>query len=172
MTSYEFSLLVKGMKSVYTSPNFLPDAEAIKMWFALLGDLDYNIANIAIQKYMLNGKYPPTIADIRELATAVKTGDIPLWSDGWEETLRAIRKYGSYRENEALESMSEITRMTVQRLGFRNICMSDNITAERANFRDIYNELAERKQREVRLPVNLSNLIEQVRGNLMIEGKT
>ena len=160
------------MKSVYTSPNFLPDAEAIKMWFALLGDLDYNIANIAIQKYMLTGKFPPTIADIRELATSVKTGDIPLWSDGWEEALMAIRKYGSYRENEALESMSEITRMTVQRLGFRNICLSENITAERANFRDIYKELAERKQREVNLPTNLSNLIEQVRGNIMIEGKS
>lgn len=158
------------MKSVYTSPNFLPDADAIKMWFALLGDLDYNIANIAIQKYMLNGKYPPTIADIRELATNVKTGDIPLWSDGWEEVLLAIRKYGSYRENEALEGMSEITRMTVQRMGFRNICMSDKISVERGSFRDIYNELADRKQREILTPVKLSNLIEQVRGNNKLIG--
>lgn len=166
----EWKILAKGLKSVYTSPNFLPDGDSVKIWYSLLSDLDYNIANIAIQKYMLTEKFPPTIADIREMATNVKTGEIPLWSDGWEEVLRAIRKYGSYRENEALESMSELTRMTVQRLGFRNICMSENIMTDRANFRMIFEQLAERNHTQLQIPEKLSNLIEQVRGNIMIEG--
>ncbi len=170
MTFDEFKILAKGLKSVYTSPNFLPDADSVKIWFSLLSDLDYNIANIAIQKYMLTEKFAPTIADIREMATNVKTGDKPLWSDGWEEVLMAIRKYGSYRENEALESMSELTRMAVQRLGFRNICMSENIMTDRANFRMIFEQLAERNHTQMQIPAKLSNLIEQVRGNLMIEG--
>ena len=131
------------MKAVYTQPSFLPDADAFNIWFTLLQDLEYMVAQAAVQKYMLTQKFPPTIADIREYATNVKTGEKPLWSDGWDEVLRAIRKYGSYQEVEALESMSEITRTAVRRLGFQNICMSENITADRANFRMIYEQIAE-----------------------------
>lgn len=162
MTREEFKVLCKGMKAVYTQPSFLPDADAFNIWYSLLQDIDYMVAQAAIQKYMLTNKFPPTIADIREYATTIKTGEKPLWSDGWEEVLKAIRKYGSYRESEALESMTEITRKSVQRLGFRNICMSENIMADRANFRMIYEQIAEREHTSKQIPVKLSSLIEDI----------
>lgn len=162
MTREEFKVLCKGMKAVYTQPSFLPDADAFNIWYSLLQDIDYMVAQAAIQKYMLTNKFPPTIADIREYATTIKTGEKPLWSDGWEEVLKAIRKYGSYRESEALESMTEITRNSVQRLGFRNICMSENIMADRANFRMIYEQIAEREHTSKQIPVKLSSLIEDI----------
>lgn len=162
MTREEFKVLCKGMKAVYTQPSFLPDADAFNIWYSLLQDIDYMVAQAAIQKYMLTNKFPPTIADIRECATTIKAGEKPLWSDGWEEVLKAIRKYGSYRESEALESMSEITRKSVQRLGFRNICMSENIMADRANFRMIYEQIAEREHTSKQIPIKLSSLIEDI----------
>lgn len=174
MTFDEFKILAKGMKAVYTQSWFLPDAEAIKIWYELLKDLDYAVTNIAIQKYMLTNKKEPTVADIRELVVSVKVGDKPSWSDGWEEVLRAISMYGWYREKEALLSMSEITRKAVKRLGFKNICMSENIMTDRANFRMIFEQLAERQQTEKQLPVTLSALIEQVREHerqVLEEGK-
>lgn len=169
MTFDEWRILVKGLKSVYTSPNFLPDGDSIKIWYNLLQDIPYNVASAAIQKYMMTEKFPPTVADIRDMVANVKMGDKPLWSDGWEEVLIAIRKYGSYRENEAMESMSELTRMAVQRLGFRNICMSENIMTDRANFRMIFEQLAERNHTQMKIPMKLATMIEQIRGNLMLE---
>lgn len=171
MSFDEFKILVKGMKAVYAEPWFLPDAEAIKIWFQLLGDLDYKVANAAIQKYILTNKKVPTIADIRELATTVSIGEKPLWSDGWEEVLMAIRKFGSYREEEALESMTETTRRTVQRLGFKNICMSENVMADRANFRMIYEQISEREHTSKQIPMNLNNLIESLQQKGMDNGK-
>lgn len=162
MTREEFKVLCKGMKAVYTQPSFLPDADAFNIWYSLLQDIDYTIAQAAIQKYMLTNKFPPTIADIREYTTTIAASEKPLWSDGWEEVLKAIRKFGSYRESEALESMSEITRMSVQRLGFKNICMSENIMADRANFRMIYEQIAEREHTSKQIPFKLSNLIEDI----------
>ncbi len=162
MTREEFKVLCKGMKAVYTQPTFLPDADAFNIWYSLLQDIDYMVAQAAIQKYMLTNKFPPTIADIREYATTIRAGEKPLWSDGWEEVLKAIKEFGSYRESEALESMSEITRMSVQRLGFRNLCMSENIMADRANFRMIYEQIAEREHTSKQIPVKLSNLIEDI----------
>lgn len=174
MTRDEFKVLCKGMKAVYTQPTFLPDADAFNIWFSLLQDLDYMVAQAAIQKYMLTNKFPPTIADIREYATGISFGEKPLWSDGWEEVLRAIRKFGSYRETEALESMSEVTRQAVQRLGFRNLCMSENPMTDRANFRMVYEQITERKYTSKQIPVKLSNMIESIQkknSNRLIESK-
>lgn len=66
MTREEFKTLVKGMKAVYAQPTFIPDQDAFNVWFELLKDIPYQQANVAIQKYMLTEKFPPTIADIRE----------------------------------------------------------------------------------------------------------
>lgn len=168
MTFNEFKILAKGMKAVYTQSWFLPDADALNIWYKLLEDLDYAVANVAIQKYMLTNRKEPTVADIRELAASVTVGDKPLWSDGWEEVLRAISIYGSYRESEALQSMTEMTRKAVKRLGFRNICMSENIAADRANFRMVFEQLADRDHTEKQLPVSLTTLIEATRAQALI----
>lgn len=162
MTKDEFKILCKGMKAVYTQSTFLPDADAFKVWYSLLQDLDYTIAQAAIQKYMLINEFPPTIADIRKNAVSVQAGDKKTWSEGWEEVMKAIRNFGSYREEEALESMSEITRKAVKKLGFRNICLSENITADRANFRTIYEQMAENEYTAKQIPLNLSKLIESI----------
>ena len=163
MTYDEFKILAKGMKAVYTQPTFLPDAAAFNIWYQLLQDIDYKIANAAIQKYMLTSKFPPTIADIREQAASVVSGEKPLWSDGWEEVVRAIKNYGSYGQKEAMESMSEITRMAVRRMGYIDLCRSENPVADRANFRMIFEQIAEREQKQNQLPVSLKNLIEEAK---------
>lgn len=61
-----------------------------------------------------------------------------------------------------VESMSEITRKAVKKLGFRNICLSENITADRANFRTIYEQMAENEYTAKQIPLNLSKLIESI----------
>lgn len=167
MEREQFKVLCKGMKAVYTQETFLPDADAFNIWFSLLGDMEYKVLNAAIQKYMLTNKFPPTIADLREIATTISIGDIPDWGEGWERVLLAIRKYGFYRESEALETMDELTKTCVKRLGWRNLCMSENNNADRANFRMIYEQLSERTKKESVLPLSLSKTIKQLNTNVV-----
>lgn len=167
MTREEFKILVKAMKAVYTQATFLPDADAFNIWYALLNDMEYRVLNAAIQKYMVTNKFPPTIADLREIATTICCGEKPDWADGWQQVLDAIRRYGSYRESEALASMDELTRICVRRLGFRNICMSENIAADRANFRMIFEQNAERNTQANILPRQLDNTIKQLQGEIV-----
>ena len=159
MTREEFSVLVKGMRAVFTQTTFIPDKNAFDTWYMLLGDLEYPVASVAIQKYMVTNKFPPTPAEIREIAAGVVQGETPDWSDGWETVLRMIRKYGSYNQAAAMQEMDSITRQTVERLGYMELCLSENIAVERANFRDIYKQIAERKQKAAQLPPALTNSI-------------
>lgn len=174
MEREQFKVLCKGMKAVYAQESFLPDADAFNVWFGLLGDLEYAVLNAAIQKYMLTNKFPPTIADLREIATSISAGDIPDWGEGWEKVLNAIRHFGFYRETEALESFDEITKTCVKRLGWRNLCLSENNNMDRANFRMIYEQLTERAKKENALPISLSNTIKLLNQNTVkqIESRT
>ena len=162
MTFDEFKVLAKGMKSVYTRDNFLPDAESIKIWFSLLKDIPYEVLNVAIQKYMMTNKFAPTIADLRELSTQAVQGQISDWGDGWEQVLRAIRRYGSYNAGAAIESMYDITRKCVERLGFREICMSENISVDRANFRMLYETMAQRHAEDRKLSLGVKTRLSQL----------
>lgn len=172
MEREQFKILCKGMKAVYTQETFLPDADAFNIWFSLLGDLEYAVLNAAIQKYMLTNKFPPTIADLRDMATTISAGEIPDWGEGWEQVLQAIRRFGTYRETEAINSMDELTQACVRRLGWRNLCMSDNNNHDRANFRMIYEQLAERKKKESVLPLALNKTIKQLNQNIVKQIET
>jgi len=148
MTTTEWALLVKALKSAYPSQNFLPDEWSVKVWYSLLKDVPYEALNIAIQRHISTNKYPPTIAELRSL-TSEREKD---WSEAWEEVKKAIRRYGSYNEAKALESMSPLTREIVQRFGFKEICLSDNEDVYRANFRMAYEQAAKKKEETAQLP--------------------
>lgn len=163
MTFDEFKKLAKGMKAVYTSPNFLPDADSVKIWYRLLGDLPYELANIAIQRHMATNKFPPTVAEIRQ--AAVQTVDTPQdWSDGWEQFRRAVGKYGYYQQEAALASMDETTRKVVKRLGWKQLCESENMMQDRANFRMVYEQEQQRINDNAALPARLQEQIAAIQG--------
>ena len=68
-----------------------------------------------------------------------------------------------YQENLALERMSEQTRAVVKRMGFKNLCTSENMTADRANFRMIYEQITQRKKTDMQIPQKMREQIEQIR---------
>ena len=85
----------------------------------------------------------------------------------------AIRYFGYYRIDEAMETFDDVTRQCVERLGFKNICISENINQDRANFRMIYEQLQERKRKESQIALPLRELINsiQMKGMERIESK-
>lgn len=161
-TLEQFKLLVKGMKSVYTSEKFLPDADSVRIWHRLLRDIPYEVLSVSIQRHMMTEKFAPTVADIRKLATETVQGDTPEWSEGWQEVQRAIHKYGSYEPDKAMEMLSPLTRKVVKQMGFMNICMSETPAVERANFRMIYERLVEREKELAQISAPVMQLINQI----------
>ena len=162
MRKEEFAKFAMALKTYYPKEGLLPNQQAMELWYRQLEDIPYQLAEIALNKWVATNKWSPTIADIRESAAAVSHGEKPLWSDGWNQVLLAIKKYGSYNPAAALASMDEITADTVRRLGYGELCRSENITADRANFRMIFEQLADRQQTQKQMSVTLHQLIEGV----------
>ena len=69
--------------------------------------------------------------------------------------MHAIRKYGSYREDEALEWIGEQDKTAAEvtrRLGFKEICLSENMEVIRGQFRMAYTNYAQQKKYYGMLP--------------------
>ena len=171
MDKKQFATFAMALKTYYPRENLLPNDKSMELWFMQLQDIPYEVAEVGLQKWVSLNKWSPSIADIREMASSISNGDLPDWSDAWEEVQRSIRRYGSYRALEALESLSPLARQATERIGFVNLCMSENQTADRANFRMIYEAIAERKKKDAQIGEPVKLLIEQIQKKQMIEMK-
>lgn len=172
MDKKEFAVFASALKTYYPREQLLPNEQAMALWYTQLKDIPYKVAEVVLHTWVATNKWSPSIADIRERATALVTEDVPDWSEGWAQVLLAIRRYGMYDVEKAVESLSGITRECVERMGFRNLCLSENAIADRANFRTMYERLAERRKYDETLPPALKQLIAEMKpnGNLL-EGK-
>ena len=163
MNQTEFAAFAMALKTYYPRESLIPNKQAMELWYEQLQDIPNNIAQAALKKWVAINKWSPTIADIREMAVSVRDYDTPDWSEEWDLVLRAISKYGWYGTIEAMASLKPMTREVVRRLGFRNLCMSENISADRANFRDTYNLMVQREKQESQMPLGLLQVINQIR---------
>ena len=169
MNKKEFALFASALRTYYPKEKLLPNEQAIELWYKQLNDIPYEVAEVTLNKWVATNKWSPSIADIREQAIDVTQGAAKEWGEAWQDVLRAIRYYGSYKELEALESLDETTRKVVKRLGFRNLCFSEDISVERANFRMIYEQQAQRDKQDAQLPPRLKAIIANM-PNLIEEG--
>lgn len=160
MERKEFALLAETLSTAYKKENILSDIDTIELWYTMLKDLPYDLTAKAVQKWITTEKWSPSIAEIREAVTSM-TMTIPDWSEAWENVIRMIHKHGTWNVEEAMNGMDELTRKCVKRLGFVNICNSENIGVERANFRQIYEAEAQRAMTNAQLPERLRALTEQ-----------
>lgn len=77
---------------------------------------------------------------------------VPSFDEAWGVVQKAISRYGRERPQEAFETMDELTRTIVKNLGWTRLCCSENLTADRANFREAYEARADNLQNSRQLP--------------------
>lgn len=152
MTDKEFETVVVAIKAAYPRFNALPDKYAIRAWYRMLADMDFEVVENAVLEHISTSAFPPSIAEIRKLCVE-RYKKVPLSFDGaWNEVLAAIAKYGLNGSREALGTMDPITLDVVKNLGWRNLCLSENQVADRANFREAYEAKVKALQVSRQLP--------------------
>ena len=170
----EFGQLVKGMKAVYSQPTFIPDQDAFNIWFAMLQDIPYKVASISTQQYIMTHKFPPTVADIRELCTTTQKAETLNESEAWNMVYKAICNSGYNSENE-FEKLPEDIKKAVgspNQLRAWAIDENFNIGVESSNFKKVYRNVQERNKSLNALPEGLRKNLELLSSGEMaqIEG--
>lgn len=162
MNQEQFKTLVKGMKAVYPQPTFIPDNDAMLVWYNLLKDLSYEQVSVAIQKHMMQEKFPPTIADIREKASELikEETDELSETEAWSIVWKAICK-SSYNSEEEYSKLPEDLQKVVGSHGQLRAWAIDeefNLGVESSNFKRDYRNYMQQKREKAKLPERFNNL--------------
>lgn len=159
MTQAEVAKLLTIMASAW--PQFEPSEDKVLLWHEMLQDVDYQLAQVALKSLVARRTFPPSIAEFRQEVLAISTPaeDRMAAAEAWGMVVQAIRDYGYYREHEALESLPELVRQTVQFIGWQELCLSQEPDVIRAHFMRMYQQVSERRQKEAVLPPALKEAI-------------
>jgi hypothetical protein len=128
-------------------------------WEAMLKDVPYKLAEMALKKVLSTAKFFPTIAEIREAVAEITNPQMPSWTEAWGEVVQAVRQYGYMREKEALESLSPAAAKVVRWFGWQEICRSEEPDVIRGQFRMAYEAQAKREREMAVLPTEIRELI-------------
>lgn len=164
MNKKEFSKIAAAINTYYPREKPFPNNEAAQLWFEEFKDYSYEDVVCGLRRHVNTSKWCPTIAELKEAIVSNVAGERD-WGESWNECLNAISKYGQYREAEALANMTPITRLVVTRIGYKELCRSEDITLDRANYRKIYAQVTTNEYERAALPVSLQKQIASI-GNL------
>ena len=137
MNKEEFAKIMTYLGTIY---NKQFTSQELTVWYSFFYKVNSNTFKVAIKNIAEKNKFIPSIAEIRAEINKIQNPELKLNAeDEWTYVLNAIHKFGYYNTNGALESLKPITREIVERLGFQNLCMSENINWERKIFIETFN---------------------------------
>lgn len=118
----------------------------IELWADAFKDTQEEDFNRAIKNIINTQDYFPTVAQIKKEIATKQISNIPPAEDEWNEVLRVVHKYGTYRQQEALEKLKPYTAYITTHIGYQNICMSEDNTWNKKEFIAEYEQLKDKEQ--------------------------
>jgi hypothetical protein len=138
---------------------------------ALLSDLDYARCNAAVRVLLQSKNSIPAVADIRRTVLELERGPVRPAGDAWGDVLAAIREFGQ-RKAPGVDFHFADPQVAhcVQSLGWSRLCLSEDATADRARFIELYGAVASQERREQQVPLLTAAKAARERGELRSAG--
>lgn len=155
----DFRVIVRGLQAAYTRDNFIPNEYTFNLWYTALQDIPYPSLNRASTSYIMSNRFPPTIADIRQLAYDLTAQPDELPSAAWNQLLRALRMSYAPDSEDVWNQLPEITKKIVGGYAtFRawgNTELSALESVQRPMFVKRFEEYTQREREAAAIPENL-----------------
>lgn len=154
-----FKLVIAGWPSQRQRIDDDDMAAMTSLYAAGLMDLDAGVVRKAIERVVRTAKFMPTVAEIREAAGVVVSGDQITGLTAWGEVVRAIGKHGAYkRPGSALDVEqgradfaieNPLTLRVIRSLSWQALCSGtiSTQTSDRARFADEYDTIASQERK-------------------------
>lgn len=127
------------LKMVSLYPNESVNELTIATYLELLADIPAPLLVAAIMQCAAECKFMPKPAEIRERYASMRESVFRSPAEAWELVMREMRATGhSGRPNFDGDALVE---RVVKMVGWRNLCVSENISYERHTFLRLYEDL-------------------------------
>lgn len=155
---------LKGITFLSVAYNKEFSQEQVNVWYEFFKDENFDNFRMAVKRIIPKKDFMPSIAELKKEITLINNPVLQMDVDTeWDNVLKAIRKYGSYKADEAMKSLNPYTANIVRQIGYRRLCMSEHIQWERKEFIELFNTNKERDGNAYMLPEPLLTLNEVTR---------
>jgi hypothetical protein len=157
MNNSEAARIISVLRTVFADQAV--SSELATAWAMVFDDVPYEPVMLAVQEYMKSDKpFFPKPGEIRTILIE-HFMSLPSAEEAWSQVMWAIKEHGSYRS--PVFSCQAIAD-AVDAIGWRFICMSENISVERAHFFRTYEAYRDRAVKHVNVPALVSGKYQEL----------
>jgi hypothetical protein len=165
MTRHEFGIAIAVLQA---GCGKTLTEEALEVYYQLLGDLEYPVFQAAVEKVLLEHRYPtvPAIAVLRQEAVSIRNHaeGFPDPFEAWRIAMMMAASFGLARKQEAQQRADLTVWRAIECIGWQVLCdmpAGDNEYIG-TQFRKAYESLARKRSQRFLLPPALAAKIEEI----------
>lgn len=147
MTKTEVASILAICAAAY--PHVAVTKETAIIYADLLADIDLMVAQRAVKRLIATSQYFPTVAAIREQCASIISPSAPTGATAWAEVTTKIREFGHGTQPDWSHPS---VASTVNIIGWRELCMSENQAVTRAHFWKVHEAVAREHKQQAVLP--------------------
>ena len=149
----------------------------VNMWATLFADDDSTIVHLAVKKHIMTSKWPPSIAEIREIMADITHPDLTPPDKAWIAVSDLLYSAGEYNYGEAHRKLPPLIAETVDAIGWHTLYQlhrgsygGNKDGMDRVAFMDLYRPAYERARQEACCSTSLIGNINMVKQQLTTGG--
>jgi len=149
----------------------------VNMWASLFADDDSGIVGLAVKKHIMTNKWPPSIAEIREIMADITHPDLIPPDQAWAAVGDLLYAVGEQNHGDAHRDLPPLIAQTVDAIGWHTLYQlhrgsygGNKDGMDRVAFMDLYRPAYERARQEACCSPSLLGNINNVKKQLTTGG--
>lgn len=147
----------------------------VAIWADMFSEDDAGLVALAVKEHISTSKWPPSIAEIREIMTRISYPNIIPPDKAWEVVSKYLDTEGEYNHGDIYRDLPRTIAEAVDSIGYGQLYAMHVAYArgypgkaglDRLAFMQAYEDKVDRKRRKAMLPLSLRQKIEAVSAGL------
>lgn len=182
MNKADAARLVAIVVTAYPNYDKFRDAEAVKatvsLWAMMFANDDGGLVGLAVQKHIATNKWPPSVAEIRELMLELKAPDLIPPDKAWLAVSDLLYSQGQYNHGDLRRQLPPLVARAVESIGWGNLwemhrsyCVGGKPGMDRVAFMQQYEPMFQREKVRAMTPEDITAKIDAAAGALPDQGR-
>ena len=179
MTKKQTAEVLAAISSAYPNHDRFASEQAVEgmatVWAASFADDDAKLVQLAVAKHIQTNKWPPSIAEIREIMVAIQCPDLIPPDEAWTAVSDLLYATGDFAE---LPPLPELIKQAVNAVDWhtlkelrRQSIVGGKPGLDRVAFMDIYKPLYERERQRLQTTKSVRDAIDTATAALSGDGR-
>ena len=180
MTKKETAQVLAAISSAYPNHDRFASEQAVEgmatIWAATFAEDDAKLVQLAVAKHIQTNKWPPSIAEIREIMLTIQCPDMIPPDEAWIAVTDLLYASGDFTDPS--NQLPELISRAVKAVGWstlrelrRQATIGGKPGLDRVAFMDIYRPLYERERQRQQVAPKIRETIDALTDNLTGSGR-